>query len=210
MFFMLGSWRGEMSVWGLLQGLGDVDYSGHPCPSPPDRKVKKGIPREVTIDFWHRLYDIDVCSEVAVHAPLSLMDFIMEKCEDDGAIVEIETDHYQQLISMDDAAMRGLIRAVIFSMISKINPPNKWKNDDELINMLKNTLQLIMCGVMYFPENGGEPIINKPSIMPTKEERQLLQARAEAERDTILEVLWDILHEQATNNPVSCSSHQSA
>ena len=162
----------------------------------PNRKAKKGINRRIIIEDWHSLYSGDPCSKIEVHTPLNAMEFLMEMCEESGDIAEIDADYYKQFINMDVVAMRDLIRTLIFSMASRINAPDRWESDDKLLDMLEITLHLIMCGIMFFPENGGEPTFYKPSIMPTKEEKQLLRKRAEAERKTILEVLWDILHEQ--------------
>ena len=170
----------------------DVSYTDR----HPNRKVTKGVARQVIVEYWSGLYSGEPCSSVDVHTPLSLMDFVLERCEDSGAIAEVEPDHYQQFINMDDAAMRSLIRTVIFFNIPAINDTDHWKSDDELLDMLESNLYLILSGLMYFPEDGDELVICKPTIMPTEDEKQLLRTRAQEERKTIRELLWEILHEQ--------------
>lgn len=177
----------------------DVSYTDR----HPDEKVKKGANRQITIDFWYGLYSDEPCFEVDVYRPLNVLDAIMEICEESGDIAEIEADYYQQFLNMDDEEMRGLIRLLIFSMAPTINRTNRWKSDDALLDMLESTLHIIMCGVMFFPECGGEPVFNKPTIMPTEEEKQLLREHAKAERETIREVLCDILHEQAEKEVIT-------
>jgi len=169
----------------------------------PNRKAKKGATRQVSVEYWSSLYSDEPSSKVDVHTPLSLMDFVLERCEDSGAITEVEPAHYQQLINMGDAGMRDLIHAVIFFNIPAINDTDHWKSDDALLDMLESNLYLILCGVMYFPESGGELVICKPTIMPTEEEKQLLRTRAATERETIREVLWGILHEQVEKEAIT-------
>jgi len=124
-----------------------------------------------------------------------LISRIMEICKESGAIAELERDHYQKLITMDNAEMHQLIRMLIFSMQDIINNVDQWETEDKLLDQLGTSLSLIMSGMMYFSET-GEQVIAKPSRMPTDDERQQLRNRAEAERETIRQVLWEILDEQ--------------
>ena len=103
---------------------------------------------------------------------------------------------------MDNAEMHQLIRMLIFSMQDIINNVDQWETEDKLLDQLGTSLSLIMSGMMYFSET-GEQVIAKPSHMPTDEERQQLRDRAEAERETILEVLCEILDEQTARQEIA-------
>jgi len=162
----------------------------------PNRKVKKGINRRIIIEDWLSLYSGDPCSKVDVYKPLSLMDFIFERCEDDGSIAKVEADYYQYYITMADEEIRDLIRLLIFSMAPTINKIDQWKSDDALLDRLRITLFMIMRGIMFLPENGGEPVFCKPTRMPTDDEIEQLHVRADSELETIREVFENILHEQ--------------
>jgi len=168
----------------------------------PARKVKRGQDEPVFIEYWAD-YSSDCCSEIKVHTPLSLIEFIMEMCEDSGSIADVGEGYYQQSINMDDEAMHSLIRHLIFSKKDYINDSDQWKTEDKLLDHLRSILLLIMRGLMYFPDDGGQPVFAKPTHMPTDEELNQLRERADNERGTILEVLWEILHEQAVRQEIA-------
>ncbi|MDX8410514.1 MAG: hypothetical protein R8K46_01385 [Mariprofundaceae bacterium] len=84
-------------------------------------------------------------------------------------------------------------------MRKHINDLDQWKSDDELFDLLHTYLFMIMRGMMSFTEDGGEPVFARPTHMPSDEEIQLLRIRADSERETIKEVFWEILKEQAAD-----------
>jgi len=128
----------------------------------------------------------------------NIIEAIFDICERDGDIQEVPHDYYQQFIAMDAASMRSLVYQLIFSRVDDINDTDRWKNDDVLLDSLCSDLFLIMCGLMFFSEGGGQPVIAKPTHMPTDEEIEKLTLRSDNARETIREVLWEILNNQET------------
>jgi len=121
----------------------------------------------------------------------------MERCEESGDVVDVDEGYYQRFINMNDEAMHDFIRQLIFSMKDYINDPDQWSTEDKLLDHLRSTLLLIMRGMMFFPDGGGQPVFAKPTHMPTDDELSQLRIRTENERETIRKILWKILHEQA-------------
>lgn len=164
-------------------------------PRFPHKPVKRG--RRERVLFERPSSDFSGwCSKVAVHKHLSALDFIMETCEESGAVCDIEPEYYQNFINIDSESIRLLIRDVIFASRNYINDTEKWKTEESLFDRLCSTLLLIMSGTCYFSEDGSEIVFNKPSIRPTAEELTHLKRRAEAERGTLKNELWKILESQ--------------
>lgn len=176
-------------VHGFLGPQARVMY----VPVYPELGNKRGEPYSVD---YHRWFGPEESSPVIVNKPLSAIEFIMEACEQSGAIAVIEEGHYREMIDMSEEDMHALIRMVVAANISCILEPDRWPNDEALVDFLGDMLLSLLLGVLYFDADGSGMVFCKPTVQPTREEKELLSTRAIEARSFIPHILKEMLMEQ--------------
>ena len=83
---------------------------------------------------------------------MELVRFTENCCERDGDFKELEPDHYERMIALEDSEMRSLTKAVILSRwagIQKIIDSPKG-DDDQVYGLIQTVLYLVLRGNFGF------------------------------------------------------------